>query len=151
MKTDININVQKRQIITNELSKILANEYVLYTKTRNTHLNLEGMAFTDKHKFFETQLVQLNYIIDKVAERIRFLGHFVNASLGAFLRLTQLTEMRIDNNDSRSYITELLQDHQSIIVNLIKNNKSLTTNTSILARAISLPCSCKNMKKCLGS
>ena len=35
------------------LMKTLADEYVLYTKTRNYHWNVTGPQFNDLHKFFE--------------------------------------------------------------------------------------------------
>jgi len=75
MKTNIGISENKRQSVEIELSKFLADEFVLATKTRSAHWNVEGIDFYDKHIFFETQLHQLDEIIDGVAERIRSLGH----------------------------------------------------------------------------
>ena len=37
------------------LNSLLANEYVLYTKTRNYHWNVVGPRFNDLHKFFQGQ------------------------------------------------------------------------------------------------
>ena len=51
MNTNIGISDINRQAVVNELSKILANEFVLYTKTRNAHWNVEGIDFYDKHKY----------------------------------------------------------------------------------------------------
>ncbi len=42
MITNIGITDSNRQAVANELAKILADEYVLYTKTRNAHWNVEG-------------------------------------------------------------------------------------------------------------
>ena len=53
MKPNIGITNPNRQSVSTELSKILADEYVLYTKTRKAHCNVEGTDFYDKHKFFE--------------------------------------------------------------------------------------------------
>ena len=71
METNIGITDVHRQAVSKELAKLLADEYVLYTKTRNAHWNIEGADFYDKHKFFEIQFGQLDDIIDSVAERIR--------------------------------------------------------------------------------
>lgn len=53
MKTNIGITEENRQAVVNELAKLLADEYVLYTKTRNAHWNVEGVDFYDKHKFLK--------------------------------------------------------------------------------------------------
>ena len=118
MNTNIGIIDSNRQAVVNELAKLLADEYVLYTKTRNAHWNIEGADFYDKHKFFESQFEQLNAIIDSVAERIRSLGHYAYATLKSFLELTHLTEVKDDRNDSQVYLKELLTDHESIIIHI---------------------------------
>lgn len=118
MKAEIGITEPNRQAVTNGLAKILADETVLYIKTKNAHWNIEGADFYDKHKFFETQFEQLDDLIDAVAERIRALGHYAPATLSSYLSLTHLTEQTLFNNDGHGFIKELLGDHQSIIMNL---------------------------------
>lgn len=121
MKAHIGITEEHGQMVVNELSKILADEFVLYTKTRNAHWNLESPDFFEKHKFFESQYRQLEEFIDEVAERIRKLGFYAPASLKTFLSLTQLTEAISEKNDSKGFIKELLIDHESVIINLREN------------------------------
>jgi starvation-inducible DNA-binding protein len=121
MKTNIGLTEKNSLSVVNELSKILADEYILYTKTRNAHWNVEGPDFIEKHKFFETQFGQLDDFIDSVAERIRNLGHYAPATLSSFLSLTQLTEMNREKNDSHGFISELLEDHEVIISKLREN------------------------------
>ncbi len=70
------------------------------------------------HKIFETQFGQIDEFIDSVAEHIRSLGHYAHATLKSFLELTHLTEMSRDKNDSRGFIKELMEDHESIIIRL---------------------------------
>ncbi|WP_235894344.1 Dps family protein [Flavobacterium zepuense] len=101
--------------MANDLSNILADEFVLYTKTKNAHWNVEGIDFYDKHKFFEVQFEQLDDIIDGIAERIRSLGHYAPATLKTFLDLTKLLESGNDEKDSRSFAARLLLDHEHII------------------------------------
>lgn len=121
MKANIGIKDANRQSVTNALSKLLADEFVLYTKTRNAHWNVEGADFYDKHKFFESQYEELDEIMDSVAERIRQLGHYAPATLKEFLKLTHLSEKGFEKNDSKTYIKELLEDHESIIIFLREN------------------------------
>jgi starvation-inducible DNA-binding protein len=116
MTTNIGINDSNRQAVALQLAKLLADEYVLYTKTRNSHWNVEGPDFHDKHKFFESQFEQLDGFIDEIAERIRTLGHYAPATLTDFLKLTRLTEQTRTPNNSQGYFTELLVDHENIII-----------------------------------
>lgn len=126
MKTNIGISDANRQSVTNELAKILADETVLYLKTKNAHWNIEGADFYDKHKFFETQFGQLDEVIDQVAERIRSLGHYAPATLKSYLSITHLTETTSQKNDSQGFIKELLNDHESTIIVLRENILSFT-------------------------
>jgi starvation-inducible DNA-binding protein len=121
MEINIGIIEKNRKLVANELSKILADEFVLFTKTKNAHWNVEGIDFYDKHKFFEEQTNQLDGFIDSVAERIRTLGYYAPASLKAYLELTQLAEPKQSKYDSQSFIKELLSDNETIINHLRKN------------------------------
>ncbi len=127
MKTAIGIKRKHTLAIAHVLSKILADEYVLSTKTRNAHWNIIGPDFYDKHKFFETQIDQIDAFIDDVAERIRMIGHYAPATLKLFLELTQLTEMTREKNNSQGFIKELLADHEAIIITLRENIRPFST------------------------
>jgi starvation-inducible DNA-binding protein len=118
MKPNIGISEEHLAEISQVLSHILADEFVLYTKTRNAHWNLVGPDFHAMHLMFESQYNELAEIIDKVAERIRMLGHYAPATLKQFLQLTHLTEQTREKNNSRGFIKELLGDHESISVNI---------------------------------
>lgn len=120
MEIEIGIRETNRQSVALELSKVLADETVLYTKTKNAHWIIEGADFWDKHKFFETQFEQLYEIIDSIAERIRYIGHYTPASIQSYLNLSHLSEQTREKNDSHGFIVELLQDHESIIIFLRK-------------------------------
>jgi starvation-inducible DNA-binding protein len=128
MKTQIGIDDINRQVVVTELAKVLADETVLYIKTKNAHWNIEGADFYDKHKFFETQFGQLDEIIDSIAERIRSIGHYAPATLKAYLSLTHLSEATTEKNDSEGFIKELLEDHESIIIVLRSNIKSFAND-----------------------
>jgi starvation-inducible DNA-binding protein len=97
------------------LNTLLADEYVLYTKTRNAHWNVQGPNFIELHKFFETQYDALDSIIDDVAERIRALGHFALGTLSDFKSLARVSEHNHDFSDQANIIRTLLEDHEAII------------------------------------
>ncbi|MDP5202198.1 Dps family protein [Flavobacterium sp. DG2-3] len=121
MKTNIGIKQENISKIAAILAKVLADEFVLYTKTKRAHWNVEGPDFYNKHLFFEQQYDAIDEIVDTVAERIRSLGHYTPATLKDFLALTHLTEELQEKNDSNGFIKELLVDHESIIIYLREN------------------------------
>jgi starvation-inducible DNA-binding protein len=125
MKTNIGIKQENISKIVDVLTKILADEFVLYTKTKRAHWNVEGPDFYNKHLFFEQQYDAIDEIVDTVAERIRSLGHYTPATLKDFLALTHLTEELKEKNDSNGFIKELLLDHESIIIYLRENINSI--------------------------
>ena len=121
MSNHIGISDANRKAVTKQLNHLLADEFILYTKTRRAHWNIEGPDFHSMHVFFESQYEQLDEFMDSVAERIRQLGHYSPATLKEFLDLTRLTEKSDAKNDSQGFIKELLADHEDIIIFLRQN------------------------------
>jgi len=114
MNTNIGISDANTKAVALELNKLLANEVVLYTKTRNYHWNIEGPSFMEIHKFLEGQYGELEEMIDNVAERIRSIGHYAEGRLVDFLKLTSLLEP--DNTTNQKVqLKNLLDDHETII------------------------------------
>ncbi|MGA7722067.1 MAG: DNA starvation/stationary phase protection protein [Ignavibacteriaceae bacterium] len=118
MKPNIEISDKNLKEAATLLNTHLADEYVLYTKTRNAHWNIQGNNFIELHKFFESQYELLDTIIDDTAERIRALGHFALGSLKDFLEVTQLNEQNDNFSDQNHIIETLLEDHEAIIHSL---------------------------------
>jgi len=81
MKANIGIKQENISKIVEILTKVLADEFILYTKTKRAHWNVEGPDFYNKHIFFEQQYDAIDEIVDTVAERIRSLGHYTPATL----------------------------------------------------------------------
>ena len=121
MKTQIGIKPEDSVQVADALNKLLSDEHVLYIKTRNAHWNVEGPDFASVHIFFEGQYDELEDIIDKVAERIRSIGHYAEGTMSEYLKLTQLSEESREGNDSQSYIKDLLSDHEAVIIELREN------------------------------
>ncbi|MCL5782642.1 MAG: DNA starvation/stationary phase protection protein [Candidatus Thermoplasmatota archaeon] len=115
---DIGIDDRARKKIAEILQAILADEYILYTETRNYHWNVTGDRFNDLHKFFESQYTELSTIIDDVAERIRSIGERPDGTLTAFLKTGRVQENLTNDIDSDTMILRLLSGHQSLIRNL---------------------------------
>jgi len=118
MRSNIGLSVEQCAGVVASLNALLADEYLLYTKTRNYHWNVVGPQFHDLHKFFETQYNELNEIVDQVAERSRSLGGKALGTMAEFLNHTRLKEQTGHYPDARDMIADLLADHEALICQL---------------------------------
>lgn len=92
MKINIGISEKNRKAIADELSKVLADSYMLYLKTHNYHWNVTGELFHSLHEQFEHQYTELAGAIDEIAERIRALGYRAPGTFKEFHQLTSIEE-----------------------------------------------------------
>ncbi len=133
----INIGITKDHLasLVQILNSLLADEYVLYTKTRNFHWNVTGINFQELHKFFEAQYDELNIMIDDFAERVRALGGVASGSLAEFIKNARLPEVKGELLDATTMISMLLDDHEAMIRQLridveISSNQNKDAGTS---------------------
>lgn len=115
---NIGISEKNRQEIANTLNKLLANEFVLYTKTLKYHWNVTGKLFGPLHSFFGDQYAQLLECIDATAERIRTIGFIPYGTLQEFSSHATLKEEPNINPNDTGMIKNLLEDHETIIQEL---------------------------------
>jgi starvation-inducible DNA-binding protein len=115
MNPNIAIADKSQQHVVNTLNALLADEYVLYTKTRNYHWNVVGPQFNDLHKFFEGQYEALDQIVDDVAERARTLGGRALGTLAEFGQEARLKEHPGERPDARMMLADLLADHETVV------------------------------------
>lgn len=91
-KIDNGISAKDREAISNALSKVLADSFVLYLKTHNYHWNVTGPMFQTLHVMFMEQYTELWNALDEIAERIRSLGFKAPGSFKEFEKLSSLKE-----------------------------------------------------------
>jgi starvation-inducible DNA-binding protein len=118
MHPNIGLLEEQREGVVAILNTLLADEYLLYTKTRNYHWNVVGPQFNDLHKFFEAQYNELNEIVEDVAERARALGGHACGTMAEFLKSTRLQEESGVYPEARQMIANLLADHEAVIGHL---------------------------------
>ena len=119
----MNIGISEKNLknSTDLLSIILADEMTLYVKTRKSHWNVSGESFMELHKLFENQYKQLEESIDEVAERIGKLSQKTIGTMSEFLKLSSIKESPGKYLSSKDMISELLKDHETVIVQLRKD------------------------------
>jgi len=115
MKPNVGLSDSNRDGVVKLLTPLLADEYLLYTKTRNYHWNVVGPQFNDLHKFFEAQYEELDGFVDEVAERIRQLGAPSPGTLAEFTKTSRLKEHPGQHPAAKAMIAALLVDHEAVV------------------------------------
>ena len=123
MKPEIGITTKDLKKSVDLLSTILADEMTLYVKTRKFHWNVSGESFMELHKLFQSQYTELEEVIDEVAERINKLGSKTIGTMKEFAAITRLKESPdlCILHRKKDMIAELLNNHQSVIIELRKD------------------------------
>jgi len=128
MNPTTKIQDQNNQVVVTFLNLLLADEYVLYTKTRTAHWNVDGTNYFETHVFLENQFNEIDFIIDDLAEQIRSHGHFALGSLKDFLSIAQMGEDNYDFANSGKIFETLLNDHETIIRTIQHEIFSISVN-----------------------
>lgn len=115
--SSINIGLASdaREGVLRILAALLADEMVLYVKTRNFHWNVSGMHFHQLHAMFESQYDALAETIDQVAERIRALGGHAPGAMSEFTRSARLREHTATPPAARDMVAALAADHETLV------------------------------------
>jgi len=92
IRPNIGLSEQTMREVSELLTNLLADEYVLYTKTKYYHWNIKSLLmFNDLHKFLDELAEKSNESVDKLAERIRALGFRSIGSLQEFINCSSLS------------------------------------------------------------
>ncbi|HYS16660.1 MAG TPA: DNA starvation/stationary phase protection protein [Candidatus Binatia bacterium] len=128
MNSNLGIDDKDRAGVVKILNALLADEYVLYTKTRNYHWNVVGPQFNDLHKFFAEQYEAIDDFVDDVAERARTLGGHSVATLSEFVEAARLKEHPGQYPSAEDMLENLLADHEAIVRQLRADADAAATN-----------------------
>ena len=113
MGASIDISALQRQQISEGLSRVLADTYVLYGKTHGFHWNVTGPMFNTLHLIFMEQYTELWTALDEIAERIRALG--VPAPFGSTLSaLASLEDSSSLTPAAMQMVRELVEGHEAV-------------------------------------
>jgi starvation-inducible DNA-binding protein len=121
MKIDLGISDKKQKKSIDRLSILLADESILYIKTRKFHWNVSGNSFIELHRLFQEQYSEQEILIDSVAERIGKLGGKPIGTMKEFLDKTTLDESPNVIPNQEEMLTELLNDHEKVVRTIRKD------------------------------
>ncbi len=109
----------ERKAAVDILHKQLADHYVLVTKTKFYHWNVEGPEFHDLHELLDEHYEIISEQVDEIAEQALKLGGQAPGTLDYFKRTARLPEDAGESiPDTLSMIQNLLNDHETILENL---------------------------------
>ncbi len=118
---DMGMTQENRKHVADGLACLLADTYAIYLRTQNFHWNLTGPDFYFLHILFEKQYEELAGALDEIAERIRALGFYVDASFGAFQKLSTLESV------------DQLMPTQEMLKNLLKGHEQVIRESRLLS------------------
>ncbi|OGS66031.1 MAG: DNA starvation/stationary phase protection protein [Euryarchaeota archaeon RBG_19FT_COMBO_69_17] len=121
MRTNTGLGDAAGKAVVDILNDVLADEFILYTKTLNYHWNVTGPQFHDLHEFFGKQYGALAEVLDEVAERARAVGGPAVGSASEFVKRARLKEHPGEIPAARAMVGNLLEDHGAVIRTLRKD------------------------------
>jgi starvation-inducible DNA-binding protein len=96
------------------LNGVLANEFVLFTKTLNYHWNITGPRFHGLHPFLEGQYRELLEVMDQVAERVRILDERPLSTVKEMYSHMEIKDGQEKAPNAETMLQNLMEDHVSI-------------------------------------
>lgn len=117
MEPKIGLTKKTLESSISNLTIELANESVLYIKTRKFHWNVSGNSFMELHKVFEAQYKELEETIDEIAERVVKLGGNAMGTMEEYLKTSIVKEAK-GYPDQKDMLKELLSDNEKIITQM---------------------------------
>ncbi|HXF90482.1 MAG TPA: Dps family protein [Candidatus Nitrosotenuis sp.] len=114
MIMDIGLMKKDRKVVSDALSRVLADSFSLYLKTLNYHWNVMGPHFSQLHKLFKELYEELEDAIDSIAERIRILGFHAPANYSDYMRLTVIKEEK-GHPEAFDMVRQLVLDNEYLI------------------------------------
>lgn len=114
----IGLQNETRSEVCRILNTLLADEFVLSTRTKSYHWNVTGPHFQQLHALFGDQYRRLDDLVDRIAERVRALGGNPPGTLVGFLRFARLSEHPEVHLSAGEMVDGLLEDHELLIRDL---------------------------------
>ena len=115
MKPDVATRPNPTDRVISILNLVLADECLLYTKTRNCHLKAAGPADSPLRALFAKQFDELSEMINEISDRVRSLGGYPMGTMSDFLQHARLKETSEAHLPALRLAGQLLVDHQVMV------------------------------------
>src|SRR6267154_5648372 len=112
--TPTNLGREVGDEIAAALTKLLADFFALYIKTKNFHWHVSGPHFRDYHLLLDEQASQIYEATDLIAERARKLGGTTIRSIRHVARLQRLSDNDAEFVTPLDMLAELRDDNSRL-------------------------------------
>ncbi len=97
------------------LGKLLADEYILYMRTRDGSRNIPDTSSAEAQDLLQRQCVSMGWIVAAVSKMVRKCGPAPSFVLEKFMAITRLSRYSERFTSQEEIVTALLSDHKSIM------------------------------------
>ncbi len=115
LRTPTDLGDEARKEVSAGLTKLLADVFTLYVKTKNFHWHVSGPHFRDYHLLLDAQAELVFAMVDPVAERARKLGGTTLRSVGQIATLKRLADNDAAFVAPEAMLDELRQDNEALV------------------------------------
>jgi len=113
-RSPTDLTAEKVAQISSSLTKLLADVFVLYLKTKSFHWHISGAHFRDYHLLLDEQAAQLFAMTDDIAERTRKIGGLTLCSIGDISRHQRLRDNNTSTLSAKEMLAELCADNKQL-------------------------------------
>ena len=96
------------------LTRLLADVFALYLKTKNFHWHVSGPHFRDYHLLLDEQAGEIFAMTDAIAERVRKIGATTIRSIGHIVRLQRILDNDAEYVQPLDMLAELQEDNKNL-------------------------------------
>ncbi|MGE7370209.1 Dps family protein [Neorhizobium sp. NPDC001467] len=118
LKTPSGISEEGVRDISAGITKLLADVFAIYLKTKNFHWHMSGPHFRDYHLLLDEHGDQLFAMTDPLAERARKIGGGTLRSIGEISRLQRISDNDADFVHPHEMLAELRDDNSALIASM---------------------------------
>jgi len=114
LQTPTDLRREACQELAAVLTRLLADLFALYVKTKNFHWHVCGPHFRDYHLLLDEQASQIFDVTDLIAERVRKIGGTTIRSIRHVARLQRLSDNDADFVTPLDMLGELRDDNSQL-------------------------------------
>jgi starvation-inducible DNA-binding protein len=118
LETPTDLRSEAVRDISAALTKLLADMFALYLKTKNFHWHVFGSHFRDYHLLLDEQAEQIFATTDDIVERVRKIGGTTLRSIGHIGRLQRVLDNDGEFVTPLDMLAELREDNKQLAANL---------------------------------
>ena len=114
----IGLDAPQREALHKLLNALIADEYVLYAKTKHYKWNVAGRRYKEFESLLQEQTRDLDAFLDEAAGRIHDLGGQADGTLEHALGHARILGRPVDMDDSFKVLRDLLSCHEAVVRHL---------------------------------